>query len=103
MANVFSKLVSGFFKRRSLQREEWTESFQKDAFKSTETDTNNLMNDIFKSARLHKELLVKYHPDLILDEAKKQMADELCKEINENKRNYKRLKELETECKNKLF
>lgn len=104
MAIFFSNLLSGLRKRLLLKREkeEWTENF-KDKFKSSETNSGDLMNDIFKSARLHKELLVKYHPDLILDTDQKQVADDLCKEINKNKRNYKRLKELETECKNRLF
>jgi 2-oxo-4-hydroxy-4-carboxy--5-ureidoimidazoline (OHCU) decarboxylase len=75
----------------------------KDKYRSSTTDTEELMEDIFKSAALHRELLIKYHPDLILDLEKKQMADELCKEINKNRRNYKRLKELKAECELKLF
>lgn len=104
MTRFFSKLYA-FFPGRLLKRaskDALPDNF-KSTFKSTSADTDELMNDLFKSERLHRQLLVKYHPDLLLDPEKKEIADELCKEINENRNNYKRLKELESECKNRLF
>ncbi len=52
---------------------------------------DNLMNNINKSSQLHKELSRNYHPDRFLDEEKKALAEELMKEINGNKTDYKKL------------
>lgn len=63
-------------------------------FKKEEVDMGNLMNSINKSSQLHKELSRKYHPDRFLDQDKKALAEELMKEINGNKTDYKSLLDL---------
>ncbi len=56
---------------------------------------DDVMNDINKSKDLYKKLIRSCHPDRFQNKELKMKADEISKEISKNKRNWKKLKELE--------
>jgi Na+/H+ antiporter NhaC len=68
-----------------------------DDSKSNVIDMDNLILSINGSKKLYKELVVLYHPDRFLDKEKQAFAEQLCKEITENKHNYNKLLELKQE------
>lgn len=89
-------------KRNKLRLKPKTERKNYRKFKKEEVDMGNLMDSINKSSQLHKELASKYHPDRFLDEDKKSLAEELMKDINGNRTDYKKLLELKEKAINNL-
>ncbi len=65
----------------------------KDA-KSNNVDMNDVMQSIYGSKSLYKELSSKCHPDLFVNTEKEGVANEIFQEISRNKRDYARLNEL---------
>ena len=61
-------------------------------------DINNLINSINHSKNLYKQLIIKYHPDKYVNENEKAKAEYIVKEITKNKRDYKKLLEIENEA-----
>lgn len=76
--------------------------FDVSSSKKVDTKTNDLIQDIFKAESLYKKLITKVHPDRFIDEDKKQLAEELSKEITKNKHSYSKLLDLEAQV-NVLF
>lgn len=72
------------------------------SYKNKEVDTQNVVDSIFKSKNLFKELSKKYHPDKFFNTDKHEIAQEIFQQITDNKNNYTKLKELETEALKKL-
>ena len=56
---------------------------------------NNVIQSIFNAEALYDKLKIKCHPDrFVNDDLLMKKADDIFKEISDNKRNYNRLKEL---------
>ena len=70
--------------------------------KSQDIDMGDLMNNINSSRSLYKELSRKCHPDRFQDESSREKAEQLFKEITENKRNHAKLTELKKQSINTL-
>ena len=62
--------------------------------KSNKVDMNEVMQSIYGSKALYKELSSKCHPDLFVNTEKEVVANEIFQEISRNKRDYTRLNEL---------
>ena len=58
------------------------------------TDMDNLMNSIYGSRDLYKELAKKCHPDRFINMPNQKLAEEIFQEITENERNYEKLMSL---------
>lgn len=59
------------------------------------SEMTNVINSMFLCTPLYDKLKVKCHPDrFVNDDLLMKKADDIFKEISDNKRNYNRLKEL---------
>lgn len=63
--------------------------------KSNKIDMNNIVNSIYSSETLYKDLSKKYHPDRFINEEDREKANTIFQEITKNKRNYQKLIELQ--------
>mgnify|MGYP001468133549 CR=1 FL=1 len=71
--------------------------------KNHKIDMNNVVQSIFLAESLYDSLKTKCHPDkFVFDNQLMIKADNIFKEISENKRNYSRLKELAEIAKKEL-
>jgi hypothetical protein len=68
-----------------------------------ETDISNVFQSIQHSKELHKKLIILCHPDRFIDQNKKNIAEEISKEINNNRFNYKELLKLELKMNQELL
>ncbi len=77
--------------------------FKRIRFRKTirQNESVNVVNGIAKAHKLHKELIIKAHPDRHLEQ--KEVAQELTQRINENRFNYEALISLKKEIEEKLF
>ncbi len=76
--------------------------FRKESLKDN-VDFDNIINSSFHAAELYDVLRVKCHPDRFpLDMDKNRIAENLFQEIEKNKNNINRLKELQQEASDKL-
>lgn len=77
-------------------------TLKKEALKDN-VDFDNIINSSFHAAELYDRLKVKCHPDRFpLDKTKNRIAENLFQEIEKNKNNINRLKELQQEASDKL-
>jgi len=87
----------GFFsKKRGLSNSnsEISQDFLSD-IKSEKVDMNNVIDSIFHANELYNILKTKCHPDrFVHDKLLMSKADEIFKEITENKRNFNKLQKL---------
>lgn len=67
----------------------------KDQLKTDPVDLSNTINSAFNSKPLYDKLKVKCHPDRFANTSLEDKANELFQEIQANKYNYNKLKELE--------
>ena len=64
--------------------------------KVEKVDMNNIIQSIFQAESLYDKLKIKCHPDrFVNDELLMHKAENLYKEITENKRNFSKLQELQ--------
>jgi ATP-dependent Zn protease len=70
--------------------------------KKQNIDMSDVMNDINKSKELYKILSKKYHPDRFINDPRQELAQHIFKQISENQKNYKKLKELQSQAENEL-
>lgn len=71
--------------------------------KDEEIDMSNVIQSIFHSESLYDKLKVRCHPDrFVHDELLMSRADDLFKEISDNKRNLKKLQELKLTVEKEL-
>ena len=83
------------------QKDEWRK-FRKESLKDN-VDFDNIINSSFHAAELYDRLKVICHPDRFpLDKDKNRIAENLFQEIEKNKNNINRLKELQQEASDKL-
>ena len=83
------------------QKNEW-QKFRKESLKDN-VDFDNIINSSFHAAELYDRLKVICHPDRFpLDKDKNRIAENLFQEIEKNKNNISRLKELQQEASNRL-
>lgn len=83
------------------QKNEW-QKFRKESLKDN-VDFDNIINSSFHAAELYDRLKVICHPDRFpLDMDKNRIAENLFQEIEKNKNNISRLKELQQEASDKL-
>lgn len=83
------------------QKDEWRK-FRKESLKDN-VDFDNIINSSFHAAELYDRLKVICHPDRFpLDKDKNRIAENLFQEIEKNKNNISRLKELQQEASNRL-
>lgn len=83
------------------QKNEW-QKFRKESLKDN-VDFDNIINSSFHAAELYDRLKVICHPDRFpLDMDKNRIAENLFQEIEKNKNNINRLKELQQEASDKL-
>jgi cytoskeletal protein RodZ len=77
---------------------------KKSDLKKSSEDVNmgDLVNSIYKSRELYKELSKRCHPDRFVNTDLEVIAEKLFQEISKNKRNYKQLVALKAEAINKL-
>lgn len=94
-AILFSTLIWRYYKKRTPSSENVNKRALFQEYKDNDVDMNNLIESINKSKSLHKVLSKKYHPDKYLNQSTKMKAEELMKEINRNKTDYKKLLDLE--------
>lgn len=59
-------------------------------------ETENIVNSISKSRSLYKSLIIKVHPDRFTD-GRKEIAEQFTSKLTENKRNYKKLLDIQLE------
>jgi len=71
-------------------------------YKRTDVNMNDLMKDLHLSKSLYKVLTRKYHPDKFIGTMNVIKAQEIFKEIQENKTNYRKLSELEEKAESEL-
>lgn len=83
------------------QSDKW-QKFRKESLKA-DVDFDNIINSSFHAEDLYDRLKVKCHPDRFpIDKAKNKIAKNLFQEIEKNKNNINRLKELRQEAVDKL-
>jgi hypothetical protein len=71
--------------------------------KVEKVDMNNIIHSIFHAESLYNKLKTKCHPDRFAhDELLMSKADDLFKEITENKRNFNKLQELQQVAEKEL-
>lgn len=72
-------------------------------YKDTEVDLGNMFNSMFNATTLHDTLKRKIHPDRFPnDEEKIKIANELTTQLNENKNNIAKMKEIQAMATEKL-
>ena len=81
---------------------DFSEMRKSDLRKSEDIDMNNLVNSIYHSKELYKELSKKCHPDRFANTCKQEIAEDIFKRISKNKRNYEQLILIKEEAKSKL-
>ena len=86
-------------KRRKL---DFSEMKKPDLKKSGSVDMPNLMNSLFHSEELYKELSRKCHPDRFVNTPEQEVAEDIFQRISRNRRNYKQLVLIKEEAQNKL-
>lgn len=67
----------------------------KDKLKAEPIDFGNTINSAFNSKSLYDKLKVKYHPDRFVNTPLQEEANAIFQEIQANRYNYNKLKELE--------
>lgn len=82
--NIFSRFINRLRFRKTIKTDQ----------------SSNVVESIVKARKLYKELCIKTHPDKHREQ--QGIAEELMKEVVENRFNYNRLQQLQTEIKEKL-
>lgn len=82
-----------WFIQRLLKRIRFRKTIRRD-------ESTNVVNGIAKARSLYKELIPKAHPDR--HQEKKEIAENLTMQINENRYNYEALLLLKQEVEEKL-
>ena len=90
---IINKIIS----RRKLRRE-----ILKDGNPDYNNTASNIIASMKMAKKLHKELILKVHPDKIQDDSKKEKRDELSAKVNNARRDYNKLVELKGEIDNFL-
>lgn len=67
--------------------------FSRESNKAKDKEITNIINSMSKAKQLYKKLIVQAHPDKHPD--KKDMAQQIVSQINENRYDYNALAELE--------
>ena len=70
--------------------------------KNNKIDMDSLMNNIHNSRNLYKELSKNCHPERFVNDERKDIAEEIFKEISENERNFEKLSILKSRAENEL-
>ncbi len=70
--------------------------------KEKAVDMDNVINSMFNSKMLYDMLKKKIHPDRFPDEDEKAIATDLATQLNEQKSNYEKLKEIKAIAEEKL-
>ncbi len=71
--------------------------------KAEDIDMNNVVRSIFQAEQIYNKLKIECHPDkFVFDENMMKIADEIFKDISANRRNYDRLKEIESLAEKEL-
>lgn len=71
--------------------------------KNAEVDFGNMFNSMFNASTLHETLKRKIHPDRFGNDPEKYaIADELATQLNENKNNIAKMKEIQAIAAEKL-
>ena len=71
-------------------------------YKNSNIEMDNLMENIYESRNLYKELSRKYHPDRFVNSPNQYLAQEIFQEITKNKRNMKILLTLKKKAMEQL-
>ena len=99
--------VLGFFLgKRMASRPESTDEViaRKKEVKKEKVDFDNVIGSAFDARDFAKKLKIKCHPDKFPgDEEKRQLAEALHQEVEENSRNLKVLQELEKRIQEELY
>lgn len=90
---IINKIIS----RRKLRRE-----ILKDGNPDYINTASNIIASMKMAKKLHKELILKVHPDKLQDDSKKDKRDELSAKVNSARRDYNKLVELKDEIDNFL-
>lgn len=89
-------------KKQTEEADDERRRFKKESLKG-DIDFDNIINSSFHATELYDRLKVKCHPDRFpLDDARNKVAENLFQEIEKNKNNINRLKELQQEASDKL-
>ena len=94
----FCIIMFGFFNRKNKSSD--IDSHSADSSLSSKEiekiDMNNIILSIFHAESLYNKLKIKCHPDRFIDnELLRIKAEDIFKEVTENKRNFNRLQELQ--------
>lgn len=74
-----------------------------DEYKTAMVDMPNIFDSIYKAEALYKELAKITHPDKFVGDDRQAIAQELFKEVSENKRNYKALVAIKAKVESELL
>ena len=86
-------------KKRKL---DFSEIKKSDLKKSGSINMPNLMNSLFHSEELYKELSRKCHPDRFVNTPEQEIAEDIFQRITRNRRDYEQLKLIKEEANNRL-
>lgn len=70
--------------------------------RNTDVDMNNVMNSIYQSKDLYKEISKVCHPDRFINTDKHSLAEEIYKEVTKCKRDYAKLVALKNKVEQEL-
>ena len=99
---VLGFILGNRMRGRSVSSDELRDKKKK--VKEEEVDFDNVIGSAFDGRDFAKKLKIQCHPDRFpTDEKKRQLAESLHQEVEENSRNLKELKELEKRIQKELY
>jgi hypothetical protein len=91
------------FKKKQKKPDEFYVGESIKGYKDAEVDLGNMFNSMFNASILHDALKKKIHPDRFPNDVEKiAIANELTTQLNENKNNIAKMKEIQTIASEKL-
>lgn len=91
------------FKKKQKKPDEFYVGESIKGYKDAEVDFSNMFNSMFNASTLHDTLKRKIHPDRFPNDPEKiTIANELTTQLNENKNNIAKMKEIQAMASEKL-
>jgi hypothetical protein len=96
-------LIILLFKKKQKKPDDFYVGEDIKGYKDAEVDLGNMFNSMFNATTLHDALKKKIHPDRFPnDDEKIKIANELTTQLNENKNNIAKMKEIQAIAAEKL-
>ena len=99
---ILKILIIPYWVYKIIEKRKLSREILKDGNPDYNDTASNIIASMKMAKKLHKELILKVHPDKIQDDSKKDKRDELSAKVNSARRDYNKLVELKDEIDNFL-